>query len=198
MILFAGFLCWNTILAKDEAITDEPKSPKPIPAQGIDHFSDGHNLIRNGDFSEGTTNWVLGKYDGASAIMILDGTNKLSGENSALINIFSTDNKASAIRLFQDMPVEGRTKYYLKFQAKVMEPKVIEITLSNDVQDYWKEEILLLPGQQQYGPFTFESEAADYATSLVFNLGLSPGIINIDAVSVTGDFVKNEFVNRLQ
>ncbi len=197
MVLFAAFLYSNTILAKDDAIADGPNIPKPISVLGIDHFSDGHNLIRNGDFSDGTTNWVLGKFNGASAILTIDSASRLNGENSALINIFTTDNKASAIKLFQDMPVEGRTKYSLKFQAKVMEPMVIEISISSDFQDYWKEEVLLLPGQLQYGPFTFGSEAADYTATLVFDLGRDPGKINIDAVSVVGDFANNEFEKLL-
>lgn len=191
--LMAVLFCSNMLLAEGDPAGDEPKSPKSIPDREIFHFSDGNNLIKNGDFRNGTTGWVLGKYDGASAILMIDSTGSLYGKNSALINISSNNKKPSDIRLFQDFPVDKHATYSMSFQAKVKAPKLVTMTLCNDFKEFWSEEVMLVPGKLEYGPFTFESEEADYTTSLALNLGGDAGKINIDAVSVTGDFTHGEF-----
>jgi beta-glucanase (GH16 family) len=145
------------------------------------------NLVRNGEFDNGTTDWVLFKNTGTTASLAAVTGEGLSGTNSGRVYI---DNGGTAdwhVSVGQALPISSGKTYRISFRAKVGAARSIRVGIqqnggSNTV--YWDQLVNLTTTATTYS-YNFTSANTDATAALRFFVGGSATDVHLDAVTVT-------------
>jgi beta-glucanase (GH16 family) len=145
------------------------------------------NLVRNGEFDNGTADWVLYKNTGTVASLAAVTNEGLSGTNSGRVYI---DNGGTAdwhVSVGQALPISSGNTYRISFRSKVGAARTMRVGIqqnggSNTV--YWNQTVNLTTTATTY-TYTFTAANTDATTALRFFVGGSATDVHLDAVSVT-------------
>ena len=170
--LVAGLTACGTTADKktDDAGTeaDAKDDNDKIPDDGS---LTGFNMISDGDFSDGVSDWDLYTMDGTAALTWKSGV--------LACKIASVGTVKHGVQIFYDTykVVEG-CEYELQFDACSDVPRTIEYRIQingSDYHAYSQEEIQLTEEMQHYDIKFIMSETTDPAPRLCFNLGYFEG-----------------------
>ncbi len=148
----------------------------------------GQNIVVNGDFAQGISDWSFDLNGSASASFSVI-------NEEAYIDITTGGTLLSDVQLFQTgMPLIQSEKYILEFDARcAAPPRLIEVKVGQDNADYSKiGPIQITPNSTHYR-YTFTmTDPSDYDAQLMCNLGTYTNDVYLDNISlikiVPGDF----------
>lgn len=168
--------------------------PSQHDKSGIFYFAHTENLLQNPDFENGTSYWTLGKYNGGSATFYTDSISDAFSGRQAVVQTKGSFNKEfDDIQLFSFIEISKNTIYTISFQASVKTACLISISLSNGVDTFFDEKLLLRPEQTIYGPFSFKSITDESFSFFSFNLGRTNATMVFDDVAITADDTEKQF-----
>lgn len=178
--------------------TDPPKTsrsaPDPIDDRSIFYSAEASNLIKNPEFEKETKHWFLGKYNGGSATLATDSAcDKFKGRFALIKTSGVFDSNYEDIQLFSFLEISRNTNYKISFKASVHEECLISLTLSNGIETYFEEKLLLRPGQTNYGPFIYKGGFDESFAFFSFNLGKTHNSIAFDDISILADNTEKDF-----
>lgn len=173
-------------------------APKEQPAQhdkeGIFYLGQSANLLQNPDFDNGTSYWTLGKYNGGSATFYTDSTSDMfTGRQAVIQSSGSFNNEFEDIQLFSFLQISKNTIYSITFQASVKTASLVSISLSDGIDAFFEEKLLLRPEQTFYGPFTYKSNTDEPFAFFSFNLGRTNATMIFDDVTLLADDTEKQF-----
>lgn len=161
---------------------------------GIFYTTKNEILIQNPDFSNGTSYWTLGKFNGGSADFYTDSVSSvLNGHHAVVLSNGSFSQQFDDIQLFSFLELSKNSIYSITFSASVLKASLISISIGNGMDSYYEEKLMLRPGQNLYGPFTFKSDVDESFAFFSFNLGRTTGKLCLDEVSITEDNTERQF-----
>jgi hypothetical protein len=194
LIIFSGlipFYLFAQYTIENEAVIERPSQHDK---SGIFYFAHAKNLLLNSDFENGTSYWTLGKYNGGIATLYTDSVNNSFSGKQAVVQAGGSFNREyEDIQLFSFMEISKNTIYTISFQASVKTACLISISLSNGVDTFFDEELLLRPEQTIYGPFSFKSNTDEAFSFFAFNLGRTNATMVFDDVTITADDTEKQF-----
>jgi hypothetical protein len=165
---------------------------------GIFYAAEKQNLLKNGDFENGTSYWTLGKYNGGTATFYTDSTNNPFSGNQASIQSFGSFTKDYAdIQLFSFMEISENTIYHVTFKASVSSECLISASFGNGIDTFFEEKLLLRPEETHYGPFVFKGNVDEAFGFFALNLGRTSTTISFDDIVVTADNTEKQFMDIL-
>ena len=150
----------------------------------------GQQMVKNGDFSQGTDSWIWEVTGGAAAQWKI--TNGVS-----YFDISTGGSALSSIQLRQaGIPLIQGKKYVFEFDAWAQAPRYIEAKVGQDVSPYANYSQIgnsyLTPVKNHYRYVFTMQEASDFSARVVFNLGTSVLNVFLENVSLfnapPGDF----------
>ncbi|MEZ4959932.1 MAG: DNRLRE domain-containing protein, partial [Saprospiraceae bacterium] len=153
----------------------------------IDCADSDCTFLTNNEFDNGFTGWSLYLESGNTATRSVDNTNKLSGVNSAYMNISQASGTDWHIQFTQEGKsiVAGKT-YNVTFQAKAAATRSITVMLQGDQSPwdtYWYQPLTLTTTGQTYS-FYFQANSTNVGhVGLYFNLGESTANVWLDNIS---------------
>ncbi len=179
LVLILIILCSFSVQAIDG---DTPEK------RGIFKPAGSLNILKNPSFSEGTANWMLGKYDGGIGKFQVDTINPVTNGRAAMV-VTSNDMECnpSNVQLFSTVRLEKNVFYSIMFKAVVEKAELISISLSDGNMMLFEEVVLLSPGQQTYGPFNYRCLVDEQMAVFSLNLGKTSGRLFFDDVLVLED-----------
>ncbi|NJN25770.1 MAG: hypothetical protein HC819_07295 [Cyclobacteriaceae bacterium] len=145
---------------------------------------DRHNLIQNFGFEENTRQWILGKYNGGMGVFLADSIAPIAGNSSAIVVSSNQGKELQDLKLFTAVDLPVQEHYSLTFSASVKKACLISVSIDNGVTALIEEKLLLRPGVELYGPFTFCNDYNEPFLFLAFNLGKTSQKIKIDNVGL--------------
>jgi len=152
------------------------------------------NLLENSSFEEGTSHWMLGKYDGGIGKFQVDTTNRVTdGQAAIVITTNDIGSNPSNVQLFSTVSLVKNVVYSIIFRAFVEKAELISVSFSAGDISLFEEVVLLKPGQQTYGPFNYRSVIDEKTAIFSFNLGKTNGRLYFDDVRVLEDKTENLF-----
>ena len=193
MLLFASLAgCAQPAEAPSisEAPTQQPPSETPSPEEST--AAEAHsteNMVQNGDFSDGTTNWSMYLAQGGAA--------ELTNENGVgTINIKNPGLVDYAVQLYYDgFTLETGGVYRFAFDMSCTMDRNIAARLQINGGDYspYIEEFVDITGEMKRYELELDMQAGtDPAPRLCFNIGkpqdgseVGPCVLSIDNVEVT-------------
>jgi len=185
LILFIGFLCSISAQASDGETPDK---------RGIFKPGESMNLLENSSFEDGTSHWMLGKYNGGIGKFQVDTTNQVTdGRAAVVVTANDIQSSPSNVQLFSTVSLEKNGVYSIMFGAIVEKAELISVSFSSGNNMLFEEAILLNPGQQIYGPFNYRSVVDEQEAIFSFNLGKTNGKLYFDDVRVLEDKTENLF-----
>ena len=136
MLIFLVTICCTATLASNGK---EPTSSSRSSHEEKSIFlgAQDANLIKNPDFENRTSSWLLGKYNGGSALLTTDTIQPINGKQSALV---ITDNKGhqySDIQLFTFFELRHKSSYDIYFEAEAEKASEVSITVSNGFETFY-------------------------------------------------------------
>lgn len=147
------------------------------------------NLVSNPEFDNGTNNWALGYWSGAAANWAVDTTSKLSGVNSARVNITNAGASGWQIQLRQPRPITSGKTYQITFMARATSNRTISVAIQKENDPwttYYSQAVNITTNSATYGPYTYTANATVADANLEFYLGGSgTGTVYIDKVIMT-------------
>lgn len=184
-----------SLLANEPAKSTENPNSK-YDENSIFYAAENRNLIGNPGFEESTNNWTLAKYNGSAANFKTDSLNSSFADCHGIVHTSgSLDMQYEDIQLINFLEISQHTNYNISFKAIVEEECLISISLSNGIETYFEEKLLLRPGQTIYGPYSYKSDFEESFTFFSFNLGRTEATISLDDISITADNTEKEFEN---
>jgi len=164
----------------DNVMLEETTEPVTPPAPGV-------NLISNGDFSQGQTNWIAAvSSPGAAEYSFAD--------NKAVFNITNIGTIDWHIQLKQSGLVFEKDKVYqVKMKMTSSVARTVRLAyMSTSYAWYGGADVALLAGEAKEVDLTFTmnattDQAADFVLSMGYlqDLAVNPGVITIENVSIT-------------
>jgi hypothetical protein len=126
----------------------------------------GRELISNGEFNKGLSNWVTWYQPGSAAEgnfnITIDTMGVLSGKNSARAEIFNGDATDWYIQLNASAPIQTKARYYMKYMIAA-ESELESITINVVMQAnagayswYWNNIETFLPGESKRFSHVYE------------------------------------------
>jgi hypothetical protein len=189
-ILLLTFVCSLPSFATDPT----EKKASQHNEGGIFYSADQQNLLKNPDFSNSTSCWTLGKFNGGNATFFTDSLqNPLSGPQAIVVSGGSFTDAYEDIQLFSSIEISQNTIYSITFEAFVKKASLISISVGNGMDAFYDEKLLLRPEQTIYGPFTFKSGTDEAFAFFSFNLGRTNATLGFDNVSITADNTEKQF-----
>ena len=162
--------------------------------RGIFQSGESRNLLENSSFDEGTSHWMLGKFDGGSGKLLIDTTMKVMKSQAALvITANDIECEASNVRLFNILTLKKNVEYSIMFEAVAEKASIISISFVAGNETIFEEVILLNQNQRIYGPFNYRSPVDVDMGIFSFNLGKTSGKLYFDDVSILEDNSENLF-----
>jgi hypothetical protein len=146
-------------------------------------------LLLNGGFDCQTWPWAWNIYVAeGSATFTLDSEAWITDDaTAAMINVENGGTGYWHIQLGQALPMKAGHAYILNFAA-VSSPqdKVIEVTYQQSVSPFTQyfTQLITVDNSGYFGPYEFTSSNDDSTAFLRLNVGLTPGILYLDDVSV--------------
>mgnify|MGYP003877703987 CR=1 FL=1 len=169
--------CFNRVLSPgvlDQPFVDCPDNDPTLIESLIDPFY-YCNQISNTEFDYGTDEFNLGAYNGGSATLTVDNTNKLSGANSGKITINSIGPDYYNVEVStQGFRVENDDKIRVSFDARADANKNIEVALQLREAPwtvYWTQSIDLTTSSQSFLFDNIELDVFSENVGLVFKVG---------------------------
>ncbi len=147
----------------------------------------GTNLIKNGEFDNGTTDWSLFKNTGTTASLAAVTGEGLSGTNSGRVYI---DNGGTAdwhVSVGQLLPISSGKTYRISFRAKTGAAKTIRVGIQQNGGSntlYWDQSVNLTTTATTYA-YNFTAANTDAITNLRFFVGGDATDVHLDAITVT-------------
>jgi len=142
----------------------------------------GQNMIQNGDFSQGTNNWIWTLSGGATATWAIQ-------NGVSYVHITNASTTLANIQIKQTgLPIiQGKT-YVLQFDAWSASPRYIQVMVAQDAspnQNYSSTPSTYLTPLHNHLRYVFTMSAtSDFNASLFFNLGGSGVDVYLDNVSL--------------
>ncbi len=171
---------------------------------GIDDDGDGLvdcddpdcNLITNGEFNSGTTDWLLHVQAGNTATLSVANTSQLSGLNSGHIDLTTASGTEWEVQLAQHgKSIVAGQSYTVSFQAKAAANRNASVMLqrtTSPYNSYWYQTFALTTSPQSYS-YTFVVDSTNTGlVGLYFNLAASNTDVWIDKVQFTRSCVSSE------
>jgi hypothetical protein len=173
----------------------EPTSSKRTIHGDKGIFSGTHdtNLIKNPNFENQTSSWLLGKYNGGSALLTTDTIQPLHGKQSALVITEHKGHQYNDVQLFTFFELRKQSSYDIYFEAEVDNTCEVSITVSNGFETFYEARFALKSGKHHYGPFSFVGKQDDQFSYFSFNLGRTKTQIRLDQVMIRANHSKREF-----
>jgi len=138
-------------------------------------------MVSNGDFENGSTNWL--PYNHGNASSIWDFNN-----NVAKVSINNVGTERWHIQLIQrNIALEQDKMYNISFSARASAARKMNVSMQKqggNYTTYYKEELDLTTGWQTYN-FTFTSATTDLAARIVFFLGLESADVYFNDISIS-------------
>ncbi len=144
------------------------------------------NLVKNGEFEEGTTDWQLLTY-GASAALEVATDAGLSGTPSAKVLVTDGGSADWRVQLAQTVPLDSGKTYELSFQGKADAQRAVRVGFQANVAPYsvyWEKSDTLGTETQTYGPYRFTYRGIDNV-GLKFFVGKDSVDFYLDAITLT-------------
>ncbi|MGL1903161.1 MAG: carbohydrate binding domain-containing protein, partial [Fibrobacterales bacterium] len=141
----------------------------------------GTDLVSNGDFNNGTTNWLIDGYNGASVSGYVN-----NGEYTAAISNGGT--KAWTIQMKQNAIslVQGR-QYTIRFDARAASNRTVDVKLETDGSpwdNYGNLSPTAITTTMATYEHTFTMNTTDLNARLVLNLGGNSADVVFDNIEV--------------
>ena len=165
--------------------------------RGIFSHDDKSNLISNSGFEKFTSGWMLGKYNGGSGFFTTDSINAISGKQSGVVLTENQKQDLSDVQLFSFLEISKNTLYAFSFKASVQKTCLISISVSNGVEIFYEEKLLLQPEKKDYGPYIFQSEIDEPFSFFAFNLGKTNREIRLDEVVIQTDITEFDINKKI-
>ena len=141
----------------------------------------GLNLITNGEFDNGKTDWTLvASYPAVGTFDVVTGA-ALSGTNAACVTVSSIKTAATDISLRHNFPIQNGKTYCISFQAKALSAQKIYVGISNN----WTQTSVNLTTSVKKYSYQFTADNTNNTTYLVFGLGYNPNTVYIDNVYIS-------------
>jgi len=146
------------------------------------------NLIENGDFETNLDGWILYNNAGAEADVSIVDEPGFAGEQTSKISITAVSGNTNDIQFYY--PFNGlreNTSYHVSFKGKASEANSINLgVLSNESPwtGYLSQAISLTTEVQDFGPFTFYSNADTDNVRIDFFIGDNIMDIWLDSIVV--------------
>jgi endo-1,4-beta-D-glucanase Y len=171
----------GTANSKSPTISVMMNDNKNVTAKFI--LTGGEELVKNGDFSNGTADWELNTWENSQATFSAS-----NGTVTININTLPSDGKVYNLQMVQaSLPLLKGNTYVLSFEASAAEARVIEIMCQKATDPwtgYFSEDVDLTTVMQKF-EFEFDMEGDDDLVSrLGFNVGHSTANVSIRNVSV--------------
>lgn len=147
----------------------------------------GPNLLENGEFDSGTSDWAVANFNGASSSLSAATGQGLSGNNSMQVSISNGGTAYHSIQVYQDVEIVDGQSYSIWFRAKAAATKDIRVVIQDyesPYSEYWNEDITVTTSPQLFGPYTFNSTVSDATARFKFFVGTNTTTIYIDEVSI--------------
>ena len=147
------------------------------------------NLISNGEFDNGTTDWGIDNNGGANAVVTAVTGAGLSGTNAAQIVMSNGGTENWHVQFEQVFGLESGKTYEVTFMAKADASKSIQLTFQQTVDpytNYWVQGgITIGTSAATYGPYTYNCDVTDSGAKFKFHIGGNTTTIYIDNVVIT-------------
>ncbi|MDP4276356.1 MAG: T9SS type A sorting domain-containing protein [Bacteroidota bacterium] len=111
------------------------------------------NLVANGNFENGTSNWRFQYFEGAESILKSETTSPISGTTSAQIEVVTQGTNAWSTMFYYMFPVENQAKYKITWKAKASEAFDMHFELCQKHDNY-------MPLTAVDAPASFKSDDA--------------------------------------
>ncbi|MDR0307585.1 MAG: carbohydrate binding domain-containing protein [Chitinispirillales bacterium] len=143
----------------------------------------GVELVKNGNFADGMTDWTLNTWDNSQATASV-----LNGAVTININTLPSSGEVYNMQLVQaSLPLLKGNTYTVSFEASAAGPRVMEVMCQKATDPwtgYFSEDVNLTTAMQEFS-FDFEmTEDDDLVSRLGFNVGHSTENVTIRNVSV--------------
>ena len=178
-----------------EAIQMAVPCPAEICSNGMDDDGDGLvdcddpdcNVVTNGEFNSGTTDWTLFSQSGNAAVLAIDNTSQLSGANSAKMDIVTASGTDWHIQFVQaGKSIVAGKRYTVSFEAKAAADRSMSVMLQRTGPPYfyyWLTDVPLTTTKQTYS-YDFQVDSTNIGqVGLFFNLGASAADVWIDNIA---------------
>jgi hypothetical protein len=195
--LFLIYLSNLNLFATDPSESGN-KNTLQYDENSIFYAAEKINLLKNGDFENGTSYWTLGKYNGGTATFYTDSIDNPFPGNLAKIQSsgsFTKDYKD--IQLFSFLEITQNTIYHITFKASVSSECLISASFGNGIDTFFEEKLLLRPEETLYGPLVFKGNADEAFSFFALNLGRTNSTISFDDIVITADNTEKQFNNIL-
>ncbi|NQT24340.1 carbohydrate-binding protein [candidate division KSB1 bacterium] len=147
------------------------------------------NLISNGEFDNGTTDWGIDNNGGATAVVTAVTDAGLSGVNAAQITMPDGGTENWHVQFEQVFGLESGKTYEITFMAKADASKQIQLTFQQTVDpyaNYWVNSgITIGTSAATYGPYTYNCDVSDSGAKFKFHIGGNTTTIYIDNIVIT-------------
>lgn len=177
---FRGWLGWlEERYGSTAAIQAAWAPPDPAPTP---------ELVSNGSFEAGLTDWFAQAFGGAQATWELDNTQATSGTQSLRVQVTQTGGEEWYVQLIQgDRPIEAGQAYHVRFDARTDTPGGVAYSVMQNHDPWanlgwWGWAELDTTWQTFEGIFT--ATASDVNGRVSFDLGQSVRTIWLDNVSL--------------
>jgi hypothetical protein len=180
----ATFIGWDGDLSGDETpVTLNMDRNRSIVARFTQSGSGSNELIRNGDFSNGSCDWTFGAYESALAAPDFSGGQFSSATSAA-------GDEWRHIQLSQDnVRLEQGRDYALVFQAAADRTTTMQVNIGMSASPWSSycggREIDLTSDMRTFTIQFPMQETTDNAARVEFNAGLSPASWRLDNVSLS-------------
>lgn len=176
-----------------EAVCIDNGENQPM-GKAIFKVTESSNLLPNPAFNDGTSYWMLGKYEGGKGKLCVGYLTAGKDDPSALV---VTENNIESpfmnVQLFNALSLQKDVNYSIMFSARVTKASLISIRLSNGTETFFEEVLLLTPEQDTYGPFEYNCTTDESLAFFSINLGKTSGNLYFDNVLVLEDKTEKLF-----
>ncbi|MBN2441693.1 MAG: carbohydrate binding domain-containing protein [Spirochaetales bacterium] len=162
-------------------ITEFP-GPQPTP--------ESEDLISNGEFDNGTTDWYYVSDTSTSGSMATVNNGDMSGPNALEVTLTEGGTLDWHVEVMQYIAVSRDTRYRIYFMAKAASPRTITVMIQQN-HDPWTRfmewSMTLTTSVESYGPFTLDSTVNDADARLSFGLGGNNGDVFLDNIKLIAE-----------
>ena len=151
-----------------------------VNIDNVSLFIGNGNLVTNGNFENGSTPWIVGVDDNASAPVV-----QTNGNSHYFVNVANAGNPWD-VNLSQKLEIVSGQTYVLTFDAwsNVNRSMIAGIGLSGDPWSSKTETVNITASRTTYS-YTFTADFGATNARVIFDLGAAVGQVSIDNVSLS-------------
>ncbi|MBC7390547.1 MAG: glycoside hydrolase family 127 protein [Opitutaceae bacterium] len=148
-------------------------------------------MVLNGEFDLGTTNWNIQNFSGAAGTMSVVNNTNMSGPNALKVCPTTPGTIDWNIQLQQNTPVTAGKSYVMSFDAKADANRNITAAVQQNPSPYifHLQQSLSLTNSTKSFSYTFTPTLSDPDANIKFFLGASTSCVYIDKVSLKESLV---------